>query len=224
VWVKLTPNVTDIVTIARAAHAAGASAVTAINNLRALAGVNIETQEPLPSVDGLSTYGGYAGPGLKPVGLRCVAEIAQALDVPIIGTGGIESWEDAIEYLLVGASLVQVYTPVMEHGFGLINALVAGLQDYLGRHAVAKVSALTGRVLPRLVAHSGLPRRTGQGAAFAPDLCTRCGLCRVACADSGFQAIRQAADGLPMIDRQACDACGLCVELCPVSGCMWVDG
>jgi len=223
VIVKLTPNVTDIVAVASAAHEAGASGVTAVNNLRALAGVDIERLEPLPAVEGLSTFGGYAGAGIKPVALRCVAEIAQSLDIPMAGTGGLESWQDAVEYMLVGASVVQMYTGVMKHGYGSIDELTAGLADYMRRKSLNRVSDLVGGVLPKIVTHAELPRREGITAAYSKKLCVQCRQCYVACEDAGFQAIRVVQDGFPVIDTVACDACGLCVALCPVESCMWLE-
>jgi dihydropyrimidine dehydrogenase (NAD+) subunit PreA len=224
VIVKLTPNVTDIVAIARAAREAGAAGVTAINNLKALAGVDVERLVPLPDVQGQSVFGGYAGPGLKPVGLRCVAEIAQGLpSLPIAGTGGIESWQDAVEYLLVGATLVQVYTLVVENGFAVLHSLLDGLRDYLGRHHIARVSDLIGAVLPRIITHGALPRSSEIVAGYTRSLCSQCGQCYIACEDAGFQAIRRSPDNYPVIDPMACDGCGLCVALCPVEKCMWME-
>lgn len=221
VIVKLTPNVTDIVPIALAAMQAGAQGITAINNLRALAGVDIETFRPLPDVDGYSAFGGYAGPGLKPVGLRCVAEIAQAIpDAAITGCGGIETWEDAVEYFLVGARLAQVYTPVMKHGYALIHALVEGLTAYLERKQIDNLHSLVGRALSGVISHELLPRRHAVKAIYDRDLCIQCGQCVLSCEDAGFQAIHRAADGFPVIDPQACDGCNLCVILCPVPNCM----
>jgi dihydropyrimidine dehydrogenase (NAD+) subunit PreA len=223
VLVKLTPNVTDIVEVARAAQSAGAAGVTAINNLRCLAGVDIERMEPLPPVAGFSSFGGYAGPGLKPVGLRCVAEVAQSLAIPVAGTGGIRRWQDVVEYILVGASIVQVYTLIMEQGYDVIEDLVAGLTSYLGRKGITQVSDLVGAILPKIVPHSQLPRNTKPVAAYSPQLCTQCGQCIVACDDAGFQAVELGPNGLPRIDTAACDGCGLCVVLCPVEDCMWLQ-
>lgn len=223
VFVKLTPNVTDISAIARAAEEGGASGVTAVNNLKALAGIDIENFQPQPSVQGFSSFGGYAGPGLKPVALRCVAEIAKATSLPIVGTGGVSGWEDAVEYLLAGASLVQVYTGVMKHGYGLIDSLIEGLSDYMERKSFCRVSELTGLVLSQIVAHGSLQRVDNLKAAYSRDLCIRCGQCYMACEDAGFQAVVWAEDEYPFIDNEACDACGLCLALCPVEECMWLE-
>jgi dihydropyrimidine dehydrogenase (NAD+) subunit PreA len=221
VIVKLTPNVTDIVAIAQSAYEAGASGITAINNLSSLAGVDIDKLELLPSVTGYSSFGGYAGPGLKPVALRCVAEIAQAIPgIRIIGTGGIETWREAVEYFLVGASLVQIYTVVMKEGYSVINDLIIGLTSYMERMEFESVKDMVGRVLNKIVAHNELARHKVI-AEFNQDLCIKCDKCYLACEDSGFQAITIGIFGYPEIDKDACDGCGLCVALCPIEGCMY---
>jgi dihydropyrimidine dehydrogenase (NAD+) subunit PreA len=221
VIVKLTPNVTDIVAIARSAYEAGASGITAINNLNSLAGVDIDRLEPLPSVNGYTSFGGYAGPGLKPVALRCVAEIAKAIPgIPISGTGGIETWSDAVEYFFVGASLAQIYTVVMKEGYSVINELIVGLADYMERMEFESVKDMVGIVLNKIVAHNDLSRHK-VFADFDQDLCIKCGKCFLACEDSGFQAITIGTLGYPEIDENVCDGCGLCVALCPIEGCMY---
>lgn len=130
--VKLTPNVTDIVPIAQAAVEGGADMISAINTVQSLMGVDIETFEPAPSVAGYSTYGGYSGPGVKPIGLRVVSQVARSTNVPVIGIGGVSSFEDATEYLLVGASAVQVYRSHVGRS-RIIREMLAGLSGYLQR-------------------------------------------------------------------------------------------
>src|SRR3989339_427925 len=113
VMVKLTPNVTDIKVIARACAENGANALSGINTVKSLPGVNINTLSPLPDVMGKSTFGGYAGRGIKPIALRCIAEMYQASKLPISAGGGILDWKDAVEFMLLGAQTIQVCTAVM---------------------------------------------------------------------------------------------------------------
>ncbi|MDH5438919.1 MAG: dihydroorotate dehydrogenase, partial [Candidatus Bathyarchaeota archaeon] len=111
VFVKLTPNVADIAVVAEAAAKAGADAVTAINTLRAMT-INIETTRPVLA----NRVGGLSGPAIKPVALRCVYDISRRVEVPVAGCGGIAKWQDAVEFMLAGASAVQVGTAIAFEG------------------------------------------------------------------------------------------------------------
>ena len=151
VLVKLTPNVTDIVPIAEAAVRGGADALSAINTVESLIGVDIETATPRPFAydsnlaDPHSTYGGYCGPAIRPLGLRCVSQIAKALPtVPISGIGGIENWYNAVEYLMVGATTLQLCTAVMWYGFGIIRKLTKNLAEFMNRKGYAKLENMIG--------------------------------------------------------------------------------
>ena len=116
VFVKLSPNVTNIAEIAEAVENAGADGISAINTVQSMMGVDLDTFVPMPNVNGKSTFGGYSGASVKPIGLRCVAQIRQKSDLPILGIGGISNWHDAAEYMTVGADVVQVCTEVMING------------------------------------------------------------------------------------------------------------
>ena len=131
VVVKLTPNVTDIAFVAQAAKDNGADAIAVINTVSCLVGVDLDTLDPLPNVGGFSTYGGYSGPGVKPIALRCVAQVAQATKLPVSGLGGVSTWEDAVEFIALGAGTVQVGTTAMWKGFKIIEDLTQGLSNYL---------------------------------------------------------------------------------------------
>ncbi len=215
VIVKLTPNVSDIVPLARVAKEAGAHAVTATNTLAGLAGIDLETFSPLPSVGGLGMYGGYSGPGLKPVSLRFVASIAKAVDIPIIGCGGIETWQDAAEYISVGASLVQMCSAVMWHGFGIIDKLTKGLSKYLDDHGYSSLDDIRCKALPQIVTFADLDVSLRRVAEIDEEKCNGCELCVKACHAGGFQAIEM-VDDLAVVSRDRCDGCGLCVGVCPV--------
>jgi len=139
VFVKLTPNVTDIAEVARAAERGGADAVTAVNTLKALA-IDVELRRPVLA----NTTGGLSGPALKPVALRCVWEIAESVDLPIIGCGGISGWRDAVEYLLCGASVVEVGTAVMTRGFEVFREVADGIRRYLEENGFREVGEIVG--------------------------------------------------------------------------------
>jgi dihydropyrimidine dehydrogenase (NAD+) subunit PreA len=216
VIVKLTPNVTDIVALAKVAQESGADGITATNTLSGLAGIDLETLAPLPTVGGIGVFGGYSGPSIKPVSLRCAASIAQAVKLPLFGCGGIETWKDAAEYHAIGASLVQICTAVMWQGVGIIDDLCDGLSNYLDSHAFESVPALCGKALPQLVSYPNLDMEIILRAHVQPELCTGCGLCVRGCISGGYQAIKL-VERLAVIDTDYCDGCGLCVGLCPTS-------
>ena len=213
--VKLTPNVTDIVPVAQAAVDAGADILAAINTVQCLMGIDLETLEPQPSVAGASTYGGYSGPAVKPIGLRIISQIAGEFPVPLMGIGGISRWQDAAEYIAAGASAVQVCTAVMWEGSGIIREMNAGLSGYLARKKLAGVGALRGRAVPRIGTHLSLSRSEKRCAVVGfPDRCNSCGHCVVACRDGGYHAI-SLRDREVVIDLNRCDGCSLCSHVCP---------
>jgi len=213
--VKLTPNVTDILPVAGAAVAGGADMLAAINTVQCLMGVDLDTLEPIPSVAGSGTYGGYSGPAVKPIGLRIVSQIARELPVPIMGVGGISRWQDAAEYIAVGASAVQVCTAVMWRGSGIVRGLTVGLACYLADRGLSGPDALRGLALPRIGTHEALSREAACSArAEQRDRCTLCGRCVTACRDGGYGAI-SIAGGTVTVDEGRCDGCGLCSLVCP---------
>ncbi len=215
VVVKLTPNVTDITFIARAAKENGADALCTVNTVSGLIGVDLETLTPLPSVGGVSTYGGYSGPGIKPIALRCVAQIAKATGLPVSGLGGLSTWQDAVEFMAVGASTVQVGTAVMWSGYSVIEKLLAGVNNYLDGKGFANLEPVIGAALPKIVEFPEMPL-TPRVTASVDDTCNGCLLCVTACDDGGFQAITGLKGEIVTIDREKCDGCSLCVMVCPL--------
>ena len=213
-WVKLTPNVADISELAQVAKSAGADAVTATNTLAGMGGVDLDTYSPLPSVDGIGTFGGYSGPGLKPVALRCAASIARDVEIPLVGCGGIAKWQDAAEYLAVGASIVEVCTAVMWNGYGIIDKLTKGLSSYCDDQGFENVSALTGKAKPQMRPYTDIDLKVRTLAQVDEALCTGCKLCVTACDSGGFEAISMEGKKA-IIDKLKCDGCNLCVGICP---------
>ncbi len=220
VIVKLTPNVTDIVPIAEAAVRGGADALSAINTVESLIGVDIETATPLPIAYGvdkreqLSTYGGFCGPAVKPLGLRFVSQIAKALpDTPISGIGGIEDWTSATEYLMVGAKTLQICTAVMWHGFSIIKDLTEGLSKFMNRKGYASLTEIVGKALPKITTWTALTKLPPLVAHVIEANCTGCKECVIACADGGYVSI-QMRDNVAVINDEKCDGCGLCYVVC----------
>jgi len=220
ILVKLTPNVTDIVPIAKAAVKGGANAISAINTVESLIGIDIETASPLPIAYGtdkkeqLSTYGGFCGPAVKPLGLRFVSQIAKANpNVPISGIGGIEDWSSAVEYLMVGASTLQICTAVMWHGFSIIKDLNDGLSQFMDRKGYTTLDSIVGEALPKITTWTALTKLPPLVARVIDEKCTGCKKCVIACADGGYLAI-QMRNNIAVINTEKCDGCGLCQVIC----------
>jgi dihydropyrimidine dehydrogenase (NAD+) subunit PreA len=220
VVVKLSPGVTDITQIARAVERGGGDGICAIDSVEGIVGVDLVSFAPLPVVQGYGTRGGYTGRAVKPVALRCIADIAGAVDLPISGVGGIYSWQDAIEFMLLGATSLQVCTAVMQRGFGVIRGLTDGLSRWLEAGGYASPADIIGSGLDHLVEHEVVPHGIKVVAGINSDLCIGCGLCHVACRDGAHQAINFKEDRLAVVDRQVCVGCGLCSQVCPVPGCI----
>lgn len=139
VFVKLTPNVANIVEVAKAAVEAGADAITAINTVRAMA-IEIETTRPLLA----NKIGGLSGPAIKPIAVRCVYEIYREVDVPVIGCGGITDWRDAVEFMLAGASAVQIGTAIAFKRLGVFKSVTRGIDVYVGKKGFGSVKDIVG--------------------------------------------------------------------------------
>ena len=220
IMVKLTPNVTDVVPVAQAAVKGGADALAAINTVESLIGIDVETAIPYPIAYGLddseqlSTYGGFCGPAVRPIGLRVVSKIAKALpDTPISGIGGIEDWNSAAQYIMVGASTLQVCTAVMWFGFSIIREMTDQLSAFMERKGYESIESMVGKALPRITSWTDLTKLPPVIARVIEDKCTGCKECVIACADGGFVAI-QMREKLATVNPDKCDGCGLCAVVC----------
>jgi dihydroorotate dehydrogenase (NAD+) catalytic subunit len=139
VFAKLTPNTHRLVEVGRAVEKAGGDAVVAINTLKAMA-ISVEFRRPILS----NRFGGLSGPAVKPVGLRCVFDLYAALEIPVIGVGGIETWRDALEYIMAGASAVQVGSAIGRHGIEVFSEITSGLQSYVDQEQCGGIQGLVG--------------------------------------------------------------------------------
>ena len=222
VLVKLTPNVTDIASVARAARAGGADGIALINTINSLVGVALDTWTPSPGVRDRASHGGYAGPAVKPIALHMVAACARdpEVGVPISGIGGVGDWRDAVEFLLLGSTTVQVCTAVMHHGYRIVEDLVDGLSRYLRDRGLQRPADLVGRAVPAVGSWGELDLSYRLVARIDPDRCIVCGLCERACADGAHQAITRRTNGRTElhVDDAACVGCRLCEFVCPVDG------
>ncbi len=224
VIVKLTPNITDITEPARAAAAGGADAISLINTVQSIVGVDLETFVPQPEVDGYSTHGGYCGPAVKPIALNMIKSCAQDrhVGIPISGIGGIENWRDAAEHLVLGASNVQVCTAVMHYGFGIVRELIAGLEEYMNNKGFQSLDELVGRSVQKVRNWEHLNLDYKITASIDEDKCIGCQLCYIACEDGAHQAIGLQKNGSrkPYIIDENCVGCNLCSLVCPVENCI----
>ena len=160
VWAKMTPNITDPTIPAKAAVRGGADGISAINTILCIIGVNLETLRPMPTVEGFSEPGGYSGQAVRPIALRQVMEIARACpNVSISGMGGIESAEDAVQFLLLGAHTTQICTGAMLQGYEMIEGLCSGLASFMERRKFNTVREMIGVSLPHFDTHAGLVER-----------------------------------------------------------------
>jgi dihydropyrimidine dehydrogenase (NAD+) subunit PreA len=224
VIVKLTPNITDITATARAAVRGGADAISLINTINSLAGVDIDSWNTIPHVAGKGAHGGYCGPAVKPIALNMVAECARdpLVSVPISGIGGISNWKDAVEFMLMGSAGVQICTAAMHHGFRIVEEMISGLSDYLDEKGIANVRELVGRSVERYSNWGDLDLNYKVVARINTETCINCNKCHIACEDTSHQCIEQKTDanGKPYVEvrEEDCVGCNLCSIVCPVDG------
>ncbi len=226
VVVKLTPNVTDIRFPARAAARGGAHAVSMINTINSIMGVDVDTWNPIPHVDGKSSHGGYCGPAVKPIALNMVNDCARdpEVGIPISGIGGVETWRDVVEFLLLGASNVQVCTAVMHHGFRIVEELADGLNRYLDARGIQSVAEIVGGSANRITTWNNLNLNYKIVAHIDQAACIHCNKCYIACEDAAHQCIdrvRQPGGSTNLVvDEGHCVGCNLCSMVCPVDECI----
>jgi len=223
VIVKLTPNITDIRKPARAAHAGGADAVSLINTINSITSVDLDLFAPEPTIDGKGAHGGYCGPAVKPIALSMVSEIArdpETAQLPISGIGGVTTWRDAAEFIALGAGNVQVCTAAMTYGFKVVQEMISGLSDWMDEQGHASVAGLVGRAVPNCSDWQHLNLNYISKAVIDQEACIKCGRCYAACEDTSHQAISMSADRVFEVIDAECVACNLCVNVCPVEGCI----
>lgn len=225
---KLTPNISDITRPARAARAGGSDAISLINTIQSIVGVDIDNYVPYPIVDGKSTNGGYCGPAVKPIALNMVKNCAQhpEVNLPISGIGGVENWRDAVEFILLGATSVQVCTAVMHFGFGIIREMLPGLERYMDEKGFKTIEDFRGKALPNIKHWEDLNLKYKVTASINQSKCIGCQLCYTACEDGAHQAIALSSDPanrIPSIIDENCVGCNLCSLVCPVEDCITME-
>ena len=216
---KLTPNVASMSPAAEAAKRGGADGIAAINTIKSIIGVNPHTYVSSPAVHGMSAVGGYSGNAVKPIALRFIAELGlnpSLHSMHISAMGGVESWSDALEFILLGGGSIQVTTAVMQYGYRIIDDLKAGLNLYLAEKGFQKIKEIQGLALDSVSETTDvLERDTVIYPKFHRADCIGCGRCVISCADGGHQAIRLDANRRPVLNGSKCVGCHLCLLVCP---------
>jgi len=228
---KMTPNITHITEPAAACVQAGAEAISAINTIKSV------TMDVDAEVAGQRTISGYSGRAVRPIALRHILELAQMnvhrsqtepsvtlrltsnvqqSTYELSGIGGIETWRDALEFIQLGCSNVQVCTAVMQYGYRIIDDLILGLQRYMAKRGISQLSELVGEQLSSFMKPDNLNRDTIIYPKFDKELCIGCGRCEVSCSDGGHQAIVfDRETRRPRLIGTKCVGCHLCRLVCP---------
>jgi dihydropyrimidine dehydrogenase (NAD+) subunit PreA len=225
---KLSPNISHITDPGLAAVQGGTHAISLVNTFKSIVGIDLDTYAPYPSVDGKGTNGGYCGPAIKPIAMQMVRELAQHPEigkVPISGIGGIETWRDVVEYILLGASSVQVCTAAMHYGFGIVREMEAGVLNFMKEKGYNTIYDFCGKALPNATEWKHLNLDYKVVANINEEKCIGCQLCYIACDDGAHQAIALPTNGsrIPSIIDENCVGCNLCSLVCPVEQCITME-
>ena len=191
VLVKLTPNITDIRAVARAAKRGGADGLSAINTINSITGIDLDTLTPRPNVDGKSSHGGYCGPAVKPIALNMVQQVMSDPDaaLPFSGIGGVATWRDSAEFILLGCGTVQVCTAVMHYGYRIVEDMIEGLDSWMDEKDFKTIEDFRGRSLPKVTEWKHLNLNYKIVARISEQKCIGCDLCHIACWDGAHQCI-----------------------------------
>lgn len=205
IFAKISPKV-DVAEVAKSLEPY-VDGIVGINTYGPCLRINIETGKPsLGSSDG---YGWMSGAALRPIAIRCIADIAQAVDIPVIGVGGVTSGEDVIEFTMVGASAVQVCTAAILEGDTVYGKIARQTEDWLNEHGYDSLDDIRRKALPHL---------DGSATLTPPPVvdlekCTLCGLCPKSCVYGAITVDKK--KDLFEIDKDLCEACGMCISVCP---------
>lgn len=212
VFVKLSPHGHDMAGAARLAADAGADGIVAINSFGPVLSLDIETA--MPRLGGPNGYGWISGPALKPLAVRCVRDIARAVELPVIGVGGVTRGTDVVEMLMVGASAVGVCTAAILRGPSVFGRLAVELDGWLDGHGYARAREIVGRAITR-----AWPPGLLAPPVIKEPACNGCAICETACVYGAIHII----DGRAALDGERCTRCGLCVTRCRLAAIDWPD-
>jgi dihydropyrimidine dehydrogenase (NAD+) subunit PreA len=226
---KLTPNVHSVVPTGKAVVEAGTNALSLTNTIQSVTGIDLDTLVPNPYVAGKSVFGGYFGPAVKPIALKMLTTIAQdptTSKVPVSGIGGVSTWKDAVEFMLLGAGNVQVCTAVMNHGFRIVEDMIEGMNNWMDDKGFKTLDDFIGKSVEKITHWEDLDINYHHIAKINQDKCIHCGLCYIACEDASHQSINLEY-GKPYnnytIKEDECVGCNLCQLVCPVNDCITME-
>ncbi len=218
---KMTPNLGNMEIPAIAAVEGGADGIAAINTIKSISGINLNDMSPPPHIEGKSAVSGYSGKAVKPIALRFIHDIAKhekLKDIPISGMGGIETWQDAAEFIALGCENIQITTAVMQYGYRIIDDLIVGLKTFMKEKGYYSIQDFSRSALSSFVNPNNLDRKTIVYPVIDREKCVGCGRCYISCADAGHQAINfNEEERKPRVNGEKCVGCHLCLLVCPCS-------
>ena len=220
---KMTPNITSMEIPARAAIKGGAKGISAINTIKSITNIDLENMTAMPVVNGKSSISGYSGAAVKPIALRFAAQVLQDPELKGLhfsGIGGIETWRDCLEFLLVGCRNMQVTTAVMQYGYRIIDDMISGLSHWMEERGYETLDDFIGMALPNIIPAEELDRDFKILPDFNHKKCVGCGRCYVSCYDAAHQAIDWDEKKRRPILNDNCVGCHLCLNVCPVQDCI----
>lgn len=220
---KMTPNIGNMEVPAIAAIEGGAKGISAINTIKAITNLDLTHMTAMPVVNGKSSISGYSGAAAKPIGLRFITQMKQhplLKNIQMSGIGGIETWRDALEFILVGSHNVQVTTAVMQYGYRVVSDMISGLSYYMEEEGYKKVEDMVGLALPNIVPAEELERNFKIVVDIDHDKCIGCGRCFISCFDAAHQAINWNFESRRPSVNDECVGCHLCINVCPVLDCI----
>lgn len=216
---KMTPNITDMSVVAKACLEGGADGIAAINTIKSICNLDINKNVGLPIIDGKSSISGYSGKAVKPIALRFIQQLRTTKgleNLEISGIGGIENWIDAVEFILLGSSTLQMTTSVMQYGYRIVEDLISGLSYFMEEKKVNKLSDLIGIANKNIIPAEELNRDYVVYPKINEDKCVSCGRCVVSCFDGAHQAMEWNEETLkPHCNEDKCVGCQLCNLVCP---------
>jgi dihydropyrimidine dehydrogenase (NAD+) subunit PreA len=217
---KMTPNITDMVPVAKASLEGGAVGIAAINTIKSITNLDINRFIGMPIIDGKSSISGYSGKAVKPIALHFISQLRNDKDLknlPISGIGGIETWIDAVEFILLGASTLQMTTSIMQYGYRIVEDMKNGLMHYMEEMHVDHLKDLVGIANKNIIPAENLNRDYIVYPKIDLDKCIKCGRCVISCYDGAHQAMEWDEEKrTPNCNEKKCVGCLLCSLVCPV--------